>query len=122
MLAAPPAPARRCLPGPAPPLPLPTAPRLPPPSRTPCRHPRPASVRAAGWAPGRARLRSSPVSYALLPPSRQPGAGDKRPALAVFVSGGGSNLRAIHAAILRGAIHADVAVRWIPAEDSGLCK
>jgi hypothetical protein len=36
-----------------------------------------------------------------------------RPKLAVFVSGGGSNFRAIHAAILDGRIKADVAVRTL---------
>jgi folate-dependent phosphoribosylglycinamide formyltransferase PurN len=32
----------------------------------------------------------------------------RRKRLAVFVSGGGSNFRAIHEAALRGAVHGDV--------------
>lgn len=35
----------------------------------------------------------------------------KKPRLAIFVSGGGSNFRAIHAAIFDGRIDAEVAVR-----------
>ena len=49
------------------------------------------------------------ASAAVAPPAASaPPAGGKR--LAVFVSGGGSNFKAIHQAILRGEIGAEVAV------------
>lgn len=38
------------------------------------------------------------------------GSGPRRKRLAVFVSGGGSNFKSIHAATLDGSIHGDVAV------------
>ena len=40
------------------------------------------------------------------------GAGEKKQRLAVFVSGGGSNMRAIHAATLDGRLPASVEVRF----------
>ena len=40
---------------------------------------------------------------------------EKKPRLAIFVSGGGSNFRAIHAGILDGRINAEVAVSGHPS-------
>lgn len=56
-----------------------------------------------------ARRRAAPRAAAAQPPQQQPAASKAR--LAVFVSGGGSNMRAIHAACLDGRINADIVVR-----------
>ncbi|KAF8069580.1 PUR3 [Scenedesmus sp. PABB004] len=60
-------------------------------------------------APGRG-ARRRPLAAAAGPPDAA-GAPGPRKKLAVFVSGGGSNFKAIHAACLSGAINADVVVR-----------
>ncbi len=56
--------------------------------------------------------RATPVCAAASADGATPSSSSARPKLAVFVSGGGSNLRAIHAATLGdGRVQADIAVR-----------
>lgn len=73
--------------------------------RRTCRHnPDHIDVRCAAAAGAHA----APAAAAQ-PPTGEPL--DRKPRLAIFVSGGGSNFKAIHAACLRGDVNADVAVR-----------
>ncbi len=74
------------------------------------RRPTPSSSSSA--CSGRTTVRASPNADldANANANADPGTERRRKSIAVFVSGGGSNFRAIHADILDGSINGDVAV------------
>ena len=76
------------------------------------RRPTPSSSSSA--CSGRATVRASPNAdldaNANANANADPGTERRRKSIAVFVSGGGSNFRAIHADILDGSINGDVTV------------
>ena len=81
----------------------------------------PPSLPSMAARPPPAARRRCPPTARDRPPRRSvaAAAAAERAKLAVFVSGGGSNLQAIHAATLDGRIEADVAVREWEREGGG---
>ena len=75
-----------------------------------CFHGRSAHSRKSDKSQSQHRKTHDQAIIAYAHPDAQRSEGSPLPRLAVFVSGGGSNFRAIHAAILDGRIKADVAV------------
>jgi phosphoribosylglycinamide formyltransferase len=62
------------------------------------------------------------TAAAASPPERAAAGSAPKSKLAVFVSGGGSNFKAIHAACLSGAINADVVVRGEEGAEAQLAR
>ena len=87
----------------------------PPSSRLRPTRVRPARRALSAPAAAAAALAGPPAD---VPPAAQP----PKKRLAVFVSGGGSNFRAIHAAMLEGGVHGEVAVVVSNAPTCGGCQ
>ena len=79
-------------------------------------------LRPMGSRPARRAVSAAAAAQAAPPADVPPAGQPPKKRLAVFVSGGGSNFRAIHAAMLEGGVHGEVAVVVSNAPTCGGCQ